>query len=106
MPLTHNDTLRFEWDETKNVANQVKRGVSFEEACKLLVSGDNYLEIFDQEHSDVEDRFIAIGPISRGIVLVVWTERDEDVVRIISARLATKRESQCTENTWSGNHDR
>jgi uncharacterized DUF497 family protein len=51
------------------------------------------VEVFDQEHSDAEDRFIAIGPIVSGIISVVWTERDEDVVRIISARPAIKREA-------------
>jgi uncharacterized DUF497 family protein len=40
----------------------------------------------------LEERFIAIGPISRGLVLVVYTERSEDTVRIISARWASKRE--------------
>ena len=51
-----------------------------------------YLEIFDEAHSTDEDRFIAIGAIARGIVLVVYTEPDDDSVRIISARQATKRE--------------
>jgi len=81
-----------EWDEAKNAANQDKHGVSFEEAAELLASDDEHLEIFDKTHSDDEDRFISIGPIERGLVLVVWTERDEDVVRIISARLCTKNE--------------
>jgi uncharacterized DUF497 family protein len=48
--------------------------------------------LFDEAHSVDEERFIAIGPISRGVVLVVWTEQDEDTIRIISARRATKRE--------------
>jgi putative transcriptional regulator len=52
----------------------------------------DYLEVYDVEHSDAEDRFIAVGPIARGVVLVVWTERVEDVIRIISARWATKGE--------------
>ena len=56
------------------------------------MSGVDYLEIFDDAHCDVEDRFIAVGPIARGLVLIVWTERDEDTIRIISARWATKRE--------------
>jgi uncharacterized DUF497 family protein len=47
--------------------------VSFEEATELLLSGIDYLEIFDDAHSDIEDRFIAIGSISRGLILVVWT---------------------------------
>ena len=80
-----------EWDDA-NHANQQRHGVSFEEASVLFASGVDYLEIFDAEHYDVEDRFISIGPIRRGVVLVVWTERDEDTIRLISARWATKRE--------------
>ena len=57
--------MKFEWDEAKNLANQKKHGVSFEEA-KSLFAGDDYLEIFDEGHSESEDRFIAIGLISRG----------------------------------------
>ena len=84
--------MRVVWDDAKNVANQKKHGVSLQEARALFTSGVDYLEIFDDTHSDDEDRFIAIGPIARGLVLVVWTERDDDAVRIISARMATKRE--------------
>lgn len=84
--------MKVAWDAAKNLANQRKHGLSFEEAQELFLSGRDYLEIFDDAHSDTEDRFIAIGPIARGLVLVVWTERDEDTVRIISARWATKRE--------------
>jgi uncharacterized DUF497 family protein len=80
------------WDDAKNRVNQRKHGISFEEAS-VLFRGDDYLEIFDEAHSDEEDRFIAIGPVDRGLVLVVYTERLEDTVRIISARWATKRET-------------
>jgi uncharacterized DUF497 family protein len=52
----------------------------------------DYLEIFDEGHSDEEERFIAIGPVARGVVVVVWTEQEEDTTRIIGARWATKRE--------------
>ena len=51
------------------------------------------LEIFDAAHSATEERFITIGPIKDGLAVVVWTERDDDVVRIISARWATTREA-------------
>jgi uncharacterized DUF497 family protein len=85
--------LRFEWSERKNRENQRKHRVSFEEAQRLFESGEDYLEIYDADHSTVEERFIAIGPIARGVVLVIWTEREEDVIRIISARFATQRES-------------
>jgi uncharacterized DUF497 family protein len=84
--------VEVEWDESKNRSNQQKHGVSFEEARELFVSGVDYLEIFDTDHSESEDRFISIGPIKRGLVLVVWIERDEDTIRLISARWATKRE--------------
>ena len=84
--------MRIEWNSAKNLANQAKHGISFEEASRLFLPGEDYLELFDDAHSDEEDRFIAIGPISRGLVLVVWTERDEDVVRIIGARWATRSE--------------
>ncbi|GDX81751.1 hypothetical protein LBMAG42_35620 [Deltaproteobacteria bacterium] len=77
------------WDPAKNDANVRKHGVSFEEAQALFASGEDYLELFDDAHSDTEDRFIAIGPIARGLVLVVWTEWEDEVVRIISARWAT-----------------
>ncbi len=86
--------LRFTWDEAKNLLNQEKHGVSFEEASALFTSGVDYLELFDDAHSSDEDRFIAIGPIGRGVVLVVWTEQNEDGVRIIGARMATKRERE------------
>jgi uncharacterized DUF497 family protein len=86
--------VRVVWDESKSRTNWKKHGVSFEEASALFSRGDDYLEIFDDAHSDEEDRFIAIGPIKKGLVLVVYTERDEDTVRLISARWATRRETE------------
>jgi uncharacterized DUF497 family protein len=86
--------MEFEWDEDKDSSNQAKYGVSFAEAAMLLRSGSDHLEIFDAAHSEFEDRFIAIGPIDRGIVVVVHTEREEDVVRIIGARMATRQERE------------
>ena len=79
-------------DEEKNLINQRKHGVSFEEDRSLFESEIDNLEIFDTEHSDFEDRFIGIGPIRRGLVVVVYTEREEEVIRIIGARWASKRE--------------
>jgi len=90
--MAYTVTVRVTWDRAKNLANQKSHGVSFAEASELFHSGVDYLERFDDHHSDDEDRFIAIGPIRRGLVMVVWTERDGDVVRIISARWATRRE--------------
>ena len=84
--------MKFEWDEAKNQANQRKHGVSFEQARELFTAEAEYLDLFDEAHSLDEERFIAIGPIPDGLVLVVWTERDENIIRIISARWATRRE--------------
>ena len=84
--------MDFEWDDAKDLSNQRKHGLSFSEARQLFESGDEYLEIFDPEHSESEDRFIAIDPIDRGLVVVVYTQREEEISRIIGARLANKRE--------------
>ena len=92
--------MEVDWNGAKNLANQAKHGVSFEEAAQLFHSGTDYLEIFDDAHSTDEERFIAIGPIRRGMVVVAWTEREEHVVRIISARWATRRERAAYELYW------
>jgi uncharacterized protein len=84
--------VEFEWDDEKDLRNQRKHRLSFREARRLFESGVDYLEIFDAEHSDLEDRFIAIGPIDQRLVVVWYAEPDEGVIRIIGARLATKRE--------------
>jgi uncharacterized DUF497 family protein len=86
--------MRVEWDPAKDEANRAKHGLSFEEAAELFRTGVDYLEIYDEEHSDEEDRFIAIGPIGRGVIVVAYTERDDDALRIMSARMATKKERQ------------
>jgi uncharacterized DUF497 family protein len=86
--------MRFEWDPEKNRINQQKHGVSFEEAVRVFDAEDEALDLFDERHSDSEDRFITIGPIRGGLVLVVWTERMEDVIRVISARWATPGEKR------------
>ncbi len=93
--------MRVTWDDKKNAANKRKHGISLAEAAALLES-DHHLVLFDETHSDDEDRFISIGPIARGVVLVVWTERRVDEVRIISARLATSNERQLFEQYIAG----
>jgi hypothetical protein len=84
--------VKVTWDPAKDLANQRKHGISFKEAAELFSNDVNYLEIFDEAHSAIEDRFIAIGPIRRGMVLVVWTQQNEETLRMISARWATARE--------------
>lgn len=84
--------MAVEWDPEKDEVNRAKHGLSFSEANVLFDSEADYLVIFDEAHSESEDRFIAIGDIERGTVVVVFTEPDEDTTRIISARWASKRE--------------
>ncbi len=84
--------MDFEWDADKDVLNQQKHGLSFEEARRLFESVDDSLEIFDAEHSESEDRFIAIGPSGNRIIVVVFTESEEGRIRIIGVRKATNRE--------------
>jgi uncharacterized protein len=84
--------VKFVWDSAKDRSNRRRHGLSFAEARQLFESGEEYLEIYDSEHSDVEDRFIAVGTIDRGTAVVVYTETEEALIRIIGARLANKRE--------------
>ena len=56
-------------------------------------------------HSFDEDRFIAIGTTSLGVLVVVYTERRDDVIRILSARKATKQEQRRLEEYWRGQHE-
>ena len=81
-----------EWDPEKDETNRAKHGLSFSEASVLFDSEGDYLVIFDEAHSESEDRFIAIGGMERGVAVIVFTEPDEDTIRIISARWATVRE--------------
>ena len=89
------DHIRFDWDKEKNIANQRKHGISFEEAQSVFVD-ENAQMILDPDHSDDEDRFILLG-LSASIRLMVvchcYRESD-DVIRIISARKATRTEQK------------
>jgi uncharacterized protein len=78
--------MQFDWDPEKARKNQLKHGVSFEQAADLLGGSSDFLEIYDDSHSAEEDRFIAIGEVERGVILVCYTERCESTIRIISAR--------------------
>ena len=90
--------MKFDWNEKKAAANIEKHGVSFEEAQTVF---DDYeaLLIPDPDHSDAEDRFALLGLSSVLRLLVVchcYRENDE-LIRIISARKATKKESSTYE---------
>ena len=95
---------RFEWDLAKDSSNRAKHGLSFQEASELFLSCVDCLEIYDEAHSVQEDRFIAVGPIRLGVIVVVYTERQEDVIRILSARMATTEERERFEAYWRGKH--
>ena len=84
--------LTFEWDAKKAAANAEKHGVTFEEAATAF--GDPLsITIDDPDHSEEEERFVLLGMTHRArIVVVVHTEEGGDAVRLISARLATRRE--------------
>jgi uncharacterized DUF497 family protein len=84
--------MSYEWDAGKNVANQMKHGISFEEA--LLVFDGDVLTGVDTRRDYGETRKISIGAIQDLIViLVVHTDRN-GLIRIISARLANRKERQ------------
>lgn len=86
--------IKFEWDQVKASANMKKHGVSFEEAQTVFYD-EFAVQFFDDEHSGEEERFLLLG-MSTGaqLLLVCHCERDSGhVIRIISARKATKCES-------------
>ncbi len=95
-PATERKKLKFEWDNNKAAQNLEKHGVSFDEAATVFAD-PLYIDFFDPEHSDDEHRYIRVGGSERRRVLVVsYTER-RGTTRLISARLATKKERQAYE---------
>jgi len=87
--------MQFKWDESKNRANFKKHGIWFEEA-QTVWSDPHSVEFYDPTHSVSEDRFMRIGhSTAESLLLVIFCERNSgDMVRIISARIATSRERQ------------
>jgi uncharacterized DUF497 family protein len=83
--------LSFEWDPDKSKSNERKHRVTFEEASTVFAD-PMAVTIYDPDHSDEEDRFLSLGFSDRNRLLVVsFTDRDQRV-RIISARVASRRE--------------
>jgi uncharacterized protein len=89
------EQIRFDWYKEKNIANQKKHGISFEEAQTVFVD-ENALLVHDPDHSGSEDRFILLGlSASIRLMVVCHCYRDNDgVIRIISARKATRAEQK------------
>ena len=87
--------IEFEWDKAKETSNQKKHGVSFEEA-KTIFYDPNALLIHDSPHSDHEDRFIMLGVshILHLLVVCHCYRKDDEIIRIISARKANKIEQK------------
>ena len=88
--------LSFEWDERKAAANVKKHGVSFEEAKSVFVD-ERAKVIYDPDHSDDdEDRFVLLGlsGVLRLLVVCHCYRGEGNVIRIISARKASAKESK------------
>jgi uncharacterized DUF497 family protein len=87
--------FKFEWDEQKAEINSAKHGISFDEAQTVFYD-ENARLIYDSEHSLAEDRYILLGMSSSLRLLVVSHVYQEDIklIRLISARKATKKERQ------------
>lgn len=86
--------IRFTWDPEKDRVNRLKHRVSFEEA-KTFFLDDFATEFFDDDHTKEEERFLLLGMSQKSRLLLVchcFREQD-DVIRIISARKATRTES-------------
>jgi uncharacterized DUF497 family protein len=92
--------VEFEWDSDKAITNEKKHGINFSEATTVF--GDPLeLTITDPEHSSGEFRFLSIGKSNAGNLLVVsYTERKQNRIRIISARKATGQEQKYYEQNY------
>ena len=93
--------LRFEWDPAKAASNLRKHGVSFEDAQGVFYD-ERGLLLDDPDHSAVEERFILLGlSVPAGVLVVVHCyQRHRDVIRLISARRASRRERERYAQRW------
>jgi len=83
--------MRFEWDESKNAENIRKHGLDFADTWQVFQN--SMLVKLDDREDYGEDRRIGIGIISSGIVVVfIFTEKEQETIRMISMRKATKNE--------------
>lgn len=90
--------LSFEWDPNKDTSNKRKHGVSFDEA-KTVFSDEYARLIADPDHSEDEDRFILLGTsIYSRLLIVCHCLREGEVIRLISARKANRREKKIYES--------
>ena len=89
--------MRFEWDEVKNARNIQKHGIDFGDAAEVFEHP--HLTAVDERFDYGEERWIAIGLMRQFVGVVVYVERHENTIRIISARKATRREVRMYEQT-------
>jgi len=88
--------MRFKWNESKAARNVSKHRVSFEEA-KTIFDDPLYVDFYDPDHSDDEERYLIVGESNQGRLLIVsYTERG-NAIRIISAREVTRIEREVYE---------
>ncbi|NJK52416.1 MAG: BrnT family toxin [Leptolyngbyaceae cyanobacterium SU_3_3] len=90
--------MKFEWNDNKAARNLSKHRVSFDEA-KTVFDDLLYVDFYDPDHSDDEERYLIVGESNRGRLLIIsYTER-RDSIRIISAREITKSEREAYEES-------
>jgi len=85
--------FEFEWDPEKARINKRDHGVTFEQAITVF-DDPGAMEGYDMTHSGAEDRFTRIGLSAAGVLVVVFTERRNKILRIISARCANGQEEK------------
>ncbi len=94
--------MKYEWDENKNILNQQKHGVSFEEA-KEVFDDPLHISKLDHRFSYFEERWITVGATKKEKILVVanlfFTDEGEEIIRIISARKANSNERRVYEHS-------
>ena len=90
--------MKFEWDENKNLINIQKHNVSFEEAMTVFKDTKAVL-LYDENHSEIEDRFNIIGmsQLSKLLIVCHCYRKSDTIIRIISARKPTKDERKLYE---------
>ena len=94
--------MQFEWDELKSKQNLVKHGVSFDEAMEVF-EDPLHIARLDYRYSYFEERWVTLGAIKKAHILVVanlfFSDGGEEVIRIISARMANNKERGQYERT-------
>jgi uncharacterized DUF497 family protein len=88
--------MRFEWDKNKAAKNLSKHEVSFEEA-KTVFDDPLYVDFYDPDHSEKEERYLIVGESNRRRLLIVSYTEKEKAIRLISAREVTRSEREAYE---------